>query len=30
MQSEETTLTVIERIATAMADLDSIDSIRNV
>jgi hypothetical protein len=26
MQSQETTLTMIERIATAMADLDSIDS----
>jgi hypothetical protein len=30
MQSEETTLTMIERIATAMADLDSIDSVRDV
>ena len=30
MQSEETTLTMIERIATAMANLDSIDSIRDV
>jgi aminoglycoside phosphotransferase (APT) family kinase protein len=30
MQSEETTLTMIERIATAMADLDSIDSVRGV
>ena len=30
MQSEETTLTVIVRIATAMGDLDSIDSVRDV
>ena len=29
MQSEEAALTMIERIATAMADLDSIDSISN-
>jgi hypothetical protein len=30
MQSEETTLTMIERIMMAMADLDSIDSIRDI
>jgi hypothetical protein len=30
MQSEETTLTMIERIMMAMADLDWIDSIRDI
>jgi len=30
MQPEQTTLTMIERITTAMADLDSLDSFRDV